>query len=70
MGGSDWDFPIIAMSRYDKSVVRESSPEVRRALADSGIVPGIIVAERDLVEWRKGYTGVRVPHALSEGAVL
>ena len=68
--GSDWDFLIITRSRYDRKVIRDFLLEVRRALVDLGIIPEIIVAERDAVEKYKDYTGYVYHYALSEGMAL
>ena len=70
MENSDWDFLIIVKSRCDGRVIKEFSLEVRRALVDIGIIPEIIVAEKDVVERYKDYTGYVYYHALSEGIVL
>jgi len=68
--GSDWDFLIIVKSGYDRRAVREFLIEVRRALVNLGIAPEIIVAEKDIVERYKNYTGYVYYYALSEGIVL
>lgn len=44
--------------------------EVRRALVNLGIMPEIVVAERDIVERYKNYTGYVYYYALSEGIAL
>ncbi len=44
--------------------------ETRRALADMGDTPEIIVADRDLVERYRNYTGYIYHYALGEGIVL
>ena len=67
---SDWDFLIITRSKCDRRAVREFLLEVRRALVDLGIVPEIIVAERDVAEKYKDCTGYVYYYALSEGIVL
>ncbi len=67
---SDWDFLIIIRSRYDKRVIKEFLLEVRRALVDMGIIPEIIITEKDTVEKYKDYTGYIYYYALSEGIVL
>jgi predicted nucleotidyltransferase len=67
---SDWDFLIITRSRCDRRVIQEFSLEVRRALVDVNIIPEIIVAERDVVERYKDYTGYVYYYALSEGIIL
>ena len=67
---SDWDFLIVTRSRYDKRVIKEFLLEVRRTLVDMGIVPEIIITERDIVEKYKDYTGYVYYYALSEGIVL
>ena len=67
---SDWDFLIITKSRYDRGVIKGFLLEVRRALVDLGIVPEIIVAEKDVVEKYRYYTGYVYYYALSEGIAL
>ena len=67
---SDWDFLIITKLRYDRRVIRGFLLEVRRALVDLGIVPEIVVAEKDVVEKYKDYAGYVYYYALSEGVTL
>ena len=67
---SDWDFLIITRSKHDRRVIKEFLLEVRRALVDLGIIPEIIIAERDVVERYKDYTGYVYYYALSEGIIL
>ncbi len=67
---SDWDILAITRSRYGRRVVRGFVLEVRRALVDMGVTPEIIVADRDLVERYRNYTGYIYHYALGEGIVL
>ena len=67
---SDWDILVIARSRYGRRVVRGFLLEARRALVDIGVTPEIIVADRDLVERYRNYTGYIYHYALREGIVL
>jgi len=67
---SDWDFLLILKSGCDRRIVKEFLIEVRRTLVNLGIVPEIIVAEKDVVEKYKNHTGYVYYYALSEGIVL
>ncbi len=64
---SDWDIIIITEKKLDKNILDDFWLEVDRELVEIGIIPEIIVVEKDVVEKYRSHKGYVYYYALKEG---